>query len=501
MQENLRTCGILLHPTSLPGPYGIGTLGANARGFVDFLHNAGQSIWQILPLGPTGYGDSPYASSSTFAGNPLLIDLDSLAAEGVVEQSELQAAPRSSAKVNFGEVIAFKVPLLHTAAVRFLEEASPERREQFDRFCQEEGWWLNDYVLFRAVRAARHEQPLNEWDEDIRKRTPAAMATAQVELADELMNLKVQQFWFFEQWMAVKKYANDRGVRIMGDMPIFVAYDSDAVWAHPEMFKVDDDLVPSVVAGVPPDYFSKTGQLWGNPLYDWERHEQDGFSWWLSRLRMALRMADIVRLDHFRGFAAAWEVPAGAEDAIGGQWVKGPGGALFDAIREEFGGTPLVAEDLGLITEDVHELRDRYGIPGMHVLHFGFDPHGDRVYAPHRARKNSVIYTGTHDNDTTVGWFRGLPHEEKELVRAYLNTAGSTIHWALLRAAYGSHADTAIIPMQDILGQGAEARMNMPGQTGSWWSYRLEDLPAQAITEHLAFIAKLYERGRSNDAT
>lgn len=494
MESTTRCSGILLHPTSLPGPYGIGSLGAHARGFVDFLHKAGQSLWQVLPLGPTGYGDSPYAALSSFAGNPLLIDLDNLVADGLLAPSELIDAPKSTSRVDFGSVIPFKTAVLQRAAERFPKKATAERKGDLEAFLDENAWWLDDYALFRAIKEAHDGRPINEWEEDLRKRKPAALAKARETLRDRVEASRVMQFFFFEQWRALREYARQRGVRIMGDMPIFVAYDSDAVWAHPELFKLDGDLVPQVVAGVPPDYFSASGQLWGNPLYDWERHAKDGFAWWLARLKAALSLADVVRLDHFRGFEAAWEVPTGHKDATRGTWVQGPGDAFFEAIRQRFGGLPLVAEDLGLITEEVHALRDRLGVPGMHVLQFGFGQGDDRCYAPHRAERNRVVYTGTHDNDTTVGWFRTLPVRERALVQAYLNTAGSSIHWAMIRAAYATVADTVIVPMQDVLGYGSEARMNMPGQLGSWWSFRLAEQPHDAAAAKLHQLADLFER-------
>jgi 4-alpha-glucanotransferase len=492
--KKTRASGILLHPTSLPGPYGIGALGAQARAFVDFLNAAGQSVWQVLPLGPTGYGDSPYAALSTFAGNPLLIDLDTLVAEGLLTSSDLANAPKSSGRVDYGVVIPFKMKMLHLASERFPKVASAERKDKFAAFREENAWWLEDYALFRAIKNAHGGKPINQWDDDLRRRKPEALAKARETLAVHLRECRVMQFLFFEQWSALRDYAQQRGVRIMGDMPIFVAYDSDAVWAQPELFKIDEDLVPQVVAGVPPDYFAETGQLWGNPLYDWKRHEEDGFAWWLDRMKMALQMADVVRLDHFRGFEAAWEVPADHTDATRGTWVTGPGDAFFDAIRERFGGLPVVAEDLGLITDEVHALRARQGVPGMHVLQFGFGVDDDRCYAPHRAERNTVVYTGTHDNDTTVGWFRTLPARERELVQAYLNTAGSSIHWAMIRAACATVADTVIVPIQDVLGYGSEARMNMPGQLGAWWAFRLTEQPHAAAAARLREFAELYER-------
>jgi 4-alpha-glucanotransferase len=489
-----RTCGILLHPTSLPGPYGVGCIGAEARAFVDFLQEAGQGIWQVLPLGPTGYGDSPYSSFSTFAGNPAMIDLDALATDGLVEPDELRKAPPSSSCADFGAVTAHKLPLLARAAARFGARAPAARRKEFEAFCEQQRWWLEDFAAFVAIKKAHGGKPINEWDADAKRREPAALRRAQEELGVELHAQRVQQFYFYSQWTQLREYARSRGIAIMGDMPIFVAYDSADVWAHPELFKLDENLMPRVVAGVPPDYFSATGQLWGNPLYDWQRHKDSGFAWWLDRLRMALATADLVRLDHFRGFEAGWEVAIDQPTAQVGAWVKGPGDAFFDAVKAQFGALPLVAEDLGVITDEVRALRDRHGLPGMHVLQFGFNPWEERIYAPHQCKRNAVVYTGTHDNDTTVGWFRNLPHEERQLVKEYLNTEGSQIHWSMIRAAYCTVARQAMVPMQDILGLGSEARMNLPGVAGSSWTWRMTEHANPAAAAQLKDFARLYER-------
>lgn len=489
-----RLCGILLHPTSLPGPYGIGTLGTQARAFVDFLHDAGQSIWQVLPLGPTGYGDSPYACLSTFAGNPLLIDLDDLVADGMLEPHELQHAPGSTGRTDYGAVVTHKLPLLREAAARFMTRASTERKRQFEEFCEQNRWWLEDFALFAAIKKAQGDRPISEWDSDVKARSAETIRRARAKLAVDLHAVRVEQFFFFHQWHELRAHARSKGVAILGDVPLFVAYDSADVWAHPELFKLDEDLSPRVVAGVPPDCFSATGQLWGNPVYDWRKHAESGYQWWLDRLKLALSLADVVRLDHFRGFEAAWEVPVGNPTAEIGEWVEGPGDAFFDAVRKQFGGLPLVAEDLGLITEEVYALRDRHALPGMHVLQFGFSLGGERIYAPHSCRPNSVAYTGTHDNDTTVGWFRTLSPEERDLVTAYLDTDGSEIHWTMIRAAYGTVAHTAIVPIQDVLGLASEARMNLPGSMGSSWSFRMISLPTAKIASELKRLAWLFER-------
>jgi len=489
-----RSAGILLHPTSLPGPHGIGAIGAHAKSFVDFLHNANQSLWQILPLGPTGYGDSPYASTSTFAGNPLLIDLDVLADEGLISRGDLSDAPPSCAAVDFGWAIAFKAKVLRLATDSFASQAASHRVADLRAFIAKHAWWLDDYALFDSLKHAYDGRPFYQWDVGLRHREPSAIELAKVELAEEIQHRYITQFLFFEQWNSLLNYAHSRGVRIIGDVPIFVAMDSDAVWSRPELFKLGSDLTPSVVAGVPPDYFSEAGQLWGNPLYDWDAHALEGFDWWISRLAMALSLTDIVRLDHFRGFEAAWEIPAHHTDARGGEWVTGPGDSFFDALREKLGGLPLIAEDLGVITDEVRALRDRHRLPGMHVLQFGFDPGEDRIYAPHRAIPNTVVYTGTHDNDTTNGWFRTLPSAPRELAKAYLGADGDSIHWPMIRAAYGTVANTVIIPMQDVLGLGSEVRMNTPGQVGLWWTFRLVEQPRDAVAAVLRELTILFER-------
>lgn len=492
-----RTSGVLLHPTSLPGPYGIGSLGAHARAFVDFLSDSEQRFWQILPLGPTGFGNSPYACLSTFAGNPVMIDLDELAHQRLLTEQELTGASgpgTNGSRVDFAAVHSFKTPLLQHASRMFSARASAALKATFDTFCHEQAWWLDDYVLFEAAKLSQNQRSLREWDSDLRTRKPSALAKVRENYAATMHEHRVMQFLFFHQWKQLRAYAAQKHVRIIGDMPIFVAFDSDAVWSTPHLFKLDETLAPPVVAGVPPDYFSATGQLWGNPLYEWQRHEKDGFQWWLDRLKMALDLADVVRLDHFRGFEAAWEVASHHTDAREGMWVPGPGNAFFDAILKRFGKLPLIAEDLGIITDEVRALRDKYELPGMHVLQFGFPEHGPRTYAPHHATANMVVYTGTHDNDTTLGWFAGLPENERNIVRDYLNTTADTVHWDMIRAAYATVANTVIIPMQDILGLGTEARMNLPGTVGNCWDYRMQQAPSDTIRRKLARLTDLFER-------
>jgi len=484
-----RAAGILLHPTSLPGRFGIGELGEAARRFVDFLVEGGQSLWQILPLGPTGYGDSPYACFSAFAGNPLLLDLQWLAAEGDVAPAELDGAPAFPGdRVDFGPVIEFKTAILRKAAVRFRENATGERRAAFERFCAENAAWLDDYALFRALKDGHGGAVWNTWEWPLASREPEALAAARERLADAVFEQRYAQWQFFRQWADLKRYANEQGVQIIGDIPIFVAYDSADLWAHPELFFLDETLSPTVVAGVPPDYFSKTGQLWGNPLYRWKRMADHGFAWWVARIEQTLKTVDMVRLDHFRGFAAYWEVPAGDKTAENGRWVKGPGAALFEALEAALGDLPLIAEDLGLITPDVEALRDQLGLPGMAVLQFAWttDPAND--YLPHNHRANAVVYTGTHDNETTVGWHGTRDAEEKARVREYLGPTDEPIHWAMIRAAYRAVCDLAVVPLQDVLGLGNEARMNAPGRFGGNWAWRV---PPDALRPELA--ARLLE--------
>jgi 4-alpha-glucanotransferase len=477
-----RTAGVLLHPTSLPGGYGVGDLGDAAYRFVDFLVKSGQSHWQVLPLGPTGYGDSPYACFSALAGNPLLIDLDDLAAAGDIDASELRQAPNfPTDRVDFGAVISFKMAMLNRAARRFREHASADRRADFERFCAENAYWLEDYVLFMALKDAHDGAVWNTWEWPLASREPEALAEARERLDETVFARKYFQYQFFRQWEALKGYANEQGLSIIGDIPIFVAYDSVDVWANPELYFLDENRLPTVVAGVPPDYFSPTGQLWGNPLYRWEEMAEQGYEWWISRVRQTLRMVDIIRLDHFRGFAAYWEVPAGEPNAINGHWADGPGADFFDKLQEALGDTlPLIAEDLGHITEDVDELREQFNLPGMKVLQFAFTSGPDNPYLPHNLTRDAVIYTGTHDNDTTMGWYESREDEELQAMWRYIGPTDEPVNWALMRTIYRSVASLAVVPLQDILGLGAEARMNSPGKFGGNWTWRFR---ARDLTE------------------
>jgi 4-alpha-glucanotransferase len=491
-----RASGVLLHPTSLPGPGGIGELGSEAYRFIDWLAAAKQRRWQIMPLGPTSYGDSPYASLSALAGNPLLIALERLVQAGFLAQSELDQAPDFPAThVDFGGVIEWKFGTLRRAYDHFIASPQPQQQADFEAFQTTHRSWLDDFALFMALKNAHGGKPWNQWEQPIRQRQPEAVAEWSSSLADQVRFQKFLQWLFFTHWLDLKRYANERDIQIIGDIPIFVAHDSADVWANPELFYLDEQGGPTVVAGVPPDYFSETGQRWGNPLYRWDVLAQRGYDWWLERFRLTLTLVDIVRLDHFRGFEAYWEVPAAEATAIKGRWLKGPGLALFAAIRERFGGLPIIAEDLGLITPEVDALRDDLGFPGMAVLQFAWGDDAANVHQPHNYHRNLVVYTGTHDNDTTVGWWNTLDARARQHVQEYFGIHGGDIAWDFIRIALMSVCDTAIIPMQDVLSLGSSARMNLPGQATGNWSWRLQpDQLADHVAHRLALLTGLYGR-------
>jgi 4-alpha-glucanotransferase len=500
----------LLHPTSLPSRFGIGELGPEAYRFVDFLAETKQGIWQVLPLGPTGYGDSPYQCFSAFAGNPLLVSLEKIIAEGDLSASEVASDlpffPES--QVDYGRVIDYKLPLLHKAAENFRLHAPAPRREEYERFCHENAVWLEDYSLFVALKEAHGGAVWNHWDGAMAAREADALERCRRDLSYPIAAGKYIQYQFFKQWGALKTYCHEGGIKIMGDIPIFVAHDSAEVWAHPDLFRLDSHGNPTAQAGVPPDYFSATGQLWGNPLYRWEAMKEQGYSWWIERFRSTLRLVDIVRLDHFRGFEAYWEVPAGENTAVNGRWVKGPGAGLFQAVQSALGELPIVAETLGVITPEVISLRDNFGFPGMGILQFAFgvDPQSPE-FKPHNFQRNFVVYTGTHDNDTTLGWWnsRGAGdstrtadniNQEKEFARKYLGTEGSEMNWVLIRTALASVADLAIIPLQDVLGLGSEARMNLPARASGNWRWRFNaDQITPDIRQRLGELTAVYDRG------
>jgi 4-alpha-glucanotransferase len=488
---------VLLHPTSLPGPHGVGDLGGEAESFLDWAAAAGQTVWQILPLGPTSWGHSPYGSLSAFAGNPLLVSPDRLLEEGLLPRPALGRVPELPADhVDFAAAGAWKDQVLRASHAHLAEHAPQRIREAYAAFVEspDQAEWLDDWALFAALKARFDGRAWTEWDPELRRRDAAALARARRELAAEIDFHRYAQFVFHRQWERLRGEARRRGIEILGDLPIYVAGDSAEVWARPDLFALDDLGRPTVVAGVPPDYFSATGQRWGNPLYRWDRMRAEGYAWWIARLRANLRRADRVRLDHFRGFVAYWEVPASEPTAVGGRWVAGPGVELFAALRAALGELPLVAEDLGVITPDVEALRDALELPGMKVLQFAFGEL-DGVHAPHRHRRRSVIYTGTHDNDTTRGWHARLGAEERARVHAYLGTTGDGPHWDLVRAAYTSVAELAIVPLQDLLGLGSEARMNTPAEAAGNWSWRLRPGALGAeLAERLRRLAALTGR-------
>jgi 4-alpha-glucanotransferase len=494
-----RAAGILLHPTSLPSRGGVGDFGPAAYQFVDFLASARQGLWQVLPLGPLGYGNSPYSSTSAFAGNPLLVSLERLAEHGWIDLGKLDPAKNNlpavpgSGPVEYEQVFAHKMPLLFEAARSFVRTASGDAPRRFENFRAENGWWLDDFVLFDALRARHKLEGWNQWPQDLAHREPAALERARQELADDIQIRSALQFAFYEQWRALRRYCSERAIRIVGDVAIFMNHDSADVWTHPELFRLNEDLEPEVVAGVPPDFFSKTGQRWGNPLYRWDVMKERGYQWWIQRLRWATQNCDYIRLDHFRGFDQFWEIPASEATAVNGRWVDGPRDDLFVKLREALGGLPFFAEDLGYITPEVHALRERLQIPGMSVLQFGFGDEGAHIYLPHRA-EGKVIYTGTHDNDTVAGWWRsGAAEHERRNAEAYMGRSEDGIHWAFIRAAQCSPA--SIIPLQDVFGLGSEARMNTPSLHGGNWRWRFDQgRLTSELASKLAHLAELSDR-------
>lgn len=513
MTSSLRRSGVLLHPTSLPGPHGSGDFGPAAYHFIDWLAAAGQRAWQVLPLTPIGPGNSPYASVAAFAGSPLLVALEPLVDKGWITPIEAaEAAALPAARVDFDRVVPFRMTRLRAAAAAFRRRAQATDpataqasdqaadREAFVDFCRAEANWLDDYALFMALDAqyrARDVGCWTGWDAGHARRDPAALARARSVLADEIFFWRFVQWCFFAQWRELKRYANERGVEVVGDLPIFVAHHSADCWAHRDLFLLDAAGEPQVVAGVPPDYFSATGQRWGNPLYDWAAMQRDGFAWWIARMKHELVRADRVRVDHFRGFAAYWEIPADCPTAIDGRWVPAPGAALFAALRTALGEVPVIAEDLGVITPDVEALRDACGFPGMKVLQFAFGGDATHAFLPHNYAPNCVVYTGTHDNDTSAGWYLSASARERQYAERYLAASGPHVAHAMIRAACSSVAQLAIYPMQDVLELGSEHRMNTPGRLDCWcWRFRWDDVGAQPAP-YLATLAVSYGRAPS----
>ena len=493
-----RSSGILFHPTSLPGKYGIGTLGKEAYAFIDFLKKSNQKLWQIFPLGPTGYGDSPYQSFSSFAGNPYLIDFDLLIEAHLLSEEDLRDVffGDNEEYIDYGAIYNQKYPLLRKAYENFKSSDNHEMRENLEHFKRENASWLNDYSLYISLKNHFNGLPWNEWAHDIKNREHGAMEHYKNELSDDIEYHNFIQFLFFKQWGDVKRYANENGIKIIGDIPIFVAADSSDAWANPEIFLFDEERKPVKVAGVPPDYFSATGQLWGNPLYNWQKLKETNYSWWVERVRANLSTCDIIRIDHFRGFEAYWAVPYGDDTAINGQWEPGPGIDLFNAIKSQLGELPIIAEDLGLMTQGVIDLREATGFPGMKILGFAFDSGEENDYLPHTYTKNCVVYTGTHDNDTLIGWFQKAKEEDRQFARDYLNSrSDDEIHWNAIRGAWSSVANMAISPVQDFLGLGSEARINTPGVAAGNWQWRLRHgVLTDELAERIAKLTKVYSR-------
>ncbi len=464
----MRKSGILMPVFSLPSPYGIGTLGKEALGFIDFLDEAGQSYWQILPIGHTGFGDSPYQAFSAFAGNPYFIDLDILKEQGLLTASELETH-KSSGKIDYSELYKTRYPLFMKACSRFV------KTQKYESFCRKNAWWLDDYALFMAIKDSKSGCDFYGWEEELRKREEKSIIKIREVLKSQIENYKILQFWFFSQWEEVKKYANQKGISIIGDIPIYVSRDSADVWAEPEQFQLDKNGRLSSVAGVPPDAFSEDGQLWGNPLYDWDYMKKEGFSWWIRRIKAASEFFDVVRIDHFRAFDEYFSIPFEAKSAKEGEWKKGPGIELFEKIKEKLGNVKIIAEDLGILTDSVEELLEKTGYPGMAVLQFAFSPEEESRYLPHNIGKNSVIYTGTHDNNTIEGWFSEEDAETTEFCKKYLRlTPQEGNNWGMIRAAMMSRAETCILSMQDFMGLGSEARINIPSTDSGNWVWRID---------------------------
>lgn len=491
-----RSSGILLHPTSLPGLYGIGDLGPQAHRWIDFLRGAGCGLWQVLPLGPTGYGDSPYQSFSAFAGNPYLISPEVLLKEGLLHSNDLAEIPKfPSKRVDFGKLIPWKIGVLDRAFIQFQLNDFRQLRSEFQEFKVKHSYWLDDFCLFMALKEAYGGGSWVNWPHPLLNREPDALKQAREIYSADIQRQEFRQFIFHRQWQTLREHANEENILIIGDIPIFVAHDSAEVWAHPELFTLDDQGYPTVVAGVPPDYFSKTGQLWGNPLYHWEIHKADGYSWWLERLSAVFGLVDIARLDHFRGFAGYWEVEYGAETAVKGRWVKGPGEDFFATVEKVLGDLPIIAEDLGVITPDVIAMRERFNFPGMRIVQFAFQGDPQEPFLPHNHVENCVVYTGTHDNDTAKGWYERVPEKEKSFYRRYLNRDGKQVAWDLIRTTWRSVAVFALAPLQDFLNLGNEARMNYPGNPSSNWTWRMTSSAlSDSLQSQIKEINFLYDR-------
>lgn len=494
-----RASGVLLHPTSLPGRFGIGDLGSEAYRFIDFLEKSGQQVWQVLPLGPTGFGNSPYLCYSAFAGNPMLINLEWLASEGLLDESDLEDCPEFPGPgIDFDLAIAFKTPLLKKASEQFRTSASAERKQEFIDFCESQSYWLEDYALFMAIKEDHNGQGWYQWEPELAWRDPAAITLQREKLADTIFFHKYIQSEFFRQWCSLKTYANEKGIRIFGDLPIYVAHDSADVWGHPKIFRLDYKTgAAKWMAGVPPDYFSETGQLWGNPVYNWRNLARTNYAWWIERVKTMLAFVDIVRVDHFRGFEGFWAVAQGETTAMNGRWVGAGGDKFFQLLKDTLGELPIVAEDLGVITPEVEALRDKYALPGMKILHFAFDSDRGNPFLPFNyTNRNCIVYSGTHDNDTTVGWFEKRSEEDKAKVTDYLGClCDEGIHWGLIRLAMGSVANLAVFPLQDFLGLGSDAKMNKPGVAMGNWGWRYHpDVLSDDLANKTRYLTYLYGR-------
>jgi 4-alpha-glucanotransferase len=503
-----RASGILLHPTSLPGPFGVGDLGPGAYSFIDFLAETGQTLWQILPLGPASFGNSPYMCFSAFAGNPLLVSPEKLVEEGLLAPADIENPPSfPRSRVDYGRVFRYKIPLLQKSFQKFKKMSPSSHLEDYYSFCQRNAFWLDDYALFMSLKALHDNRVWSTWEEKIARRDPGALVEWRNQLPDEIFFHKYAQYLFFKQWQELKNYCHEKGICIIGDMPVYVAHDSVEVWVNRDLFYLDARGDPIVVAGVPPDYFSATGQRWGNPIYRWDVMAGTGYKWWIDRFRDNFAFVDILRLDHFRGFESYWEIPAAEPTAVNGSWIKGPGAALFQAVQDDLGLLPIIAEDLGVITAEVDVLRDQFGFPGMRVLQmaFGNDPQAPE-FRPHNHVCNCVVYTATHDHNTTAGWFTAEPgsqtvqtkeevERERKYARTYVNSNGTEIHWDFIRLALGSVARIAIFPLQDVLGLGTEARMNLPGTARGNWEWRFSaEMLTPAIRGKLRELTGIYER-------
>ncbi len=496
MKKKERYSGILMHISSLPGKYGIGTFGKESYDFVDFLSESGQRIWQILPLGHTGYGDSPYQCYSAFAGNPLFIDIDELIKSKLLNKEDIPVdITFKETEFDTQKVGIFKFPLLKKASVNFHKHTDDERKDKFKKFCKANEFWLNDYALFISLKEYFGHKAWYEWENSIKMRDTKQLKAYIKLLTESVQFHKTVQYFFSEQWMSLKAYANKNQIKILGDIPLYVAYDSADAWSKPEIFYFDDTKTPVAVAGVPPDYFSVTGQLWGNPLYNWDFLKATDFSWWIERIKANFKLFDILRVDHFRGLAAFWAVPFGEQTAVNGNWIHAPGLELFDCIIDKLGIIPIIAEDLGVITEDVEYLRNKFSFPGMKILQFAFDTKEESEFLPHTFTQNCVVYTGTHDNDTTVGWYKSASDEDKKAMHDYFNFKPENVHWELIRLAWASVANMAIAPMQDILGLDTEHRMNLPGRPTGYWRWRMKkDAINKEIIEKLKKLNKIYYR-------